>query len=769
MEKENSDTDNALQLATSLQPLWMTRGGLKEGSDWLDLGLADAETAGADVTPRAMARALADKAFLDNMRDAGSLPRAQRALAIARELDDPALLVRTLTACVHAQASGSPLPHRIPLTMATISVMRVTTMARCGSHHTACGESKTFSTAYPLCMGRDPLSISAAQPAVADVNDYVLADGKIVLPEGVTLTSFFAQNRAAFGDCPPYRFIDYAKDQDGRIVELGWNGLWSQVRAIGARLQQVTKPGDRVAIVAPQGVEYVAAFFGAVHAGRIAIPLFAPSLSGHAERLSAVLADARPAALLTTSAAAESVREFVRTLPVAGRPRLIAVDAIPMTLASMFTDATVRTDDVAYLQYTSGSTRTPAGVEITHRAVCTNVLQMILADGLDREIRCVSWLPLYHDMGLLMVMFPALGGGYLTLLDPMAFVRRPYRWIKQLSAEATGGRTFSPAPNFAYELTAERGLPPQGDTIDLSNVVGLLNGSEPVTMSAIEKFTNAFAPYGLPATAIKPSYGMAEATLGVATTAPDAAARTVFLDRVQVAAARAVVVGPGTPGAVAYVSCGQPLPNLWAVIANSGSAEVPDGTVGEIWLHGNNIGRGYFGREDETERTFGNKLQSRLEYASHAEGAPDTGCWLATGDHGVYIDGELYLTGRIKDLVIIDGRNHYPHDIETTVSQASPAIRAGYVAAFSVPAGTLDTPDGNSAEQLVVIAERAAGVGRADPGPITAAVRAAVSREHQVRVADVRLVAAGTIPRTTSGKLARKACRADYLAGWFSR
>ena len=181
---------------------------------------------------------------------------------------------------------------------------------------------------------------------MADVNDYVLADGKIVLPEGVTLTSFFAQNRAAFGDCPPYRFIDYAKDQDGRIVELGWNGLWSQVRAIGARLQQVTKPGDRVAIVAPQGVEYVAAFFGAVHAGRIAIPLFAPSLSGHAERLSAVLADARPAALLTTSAAAESVREFVRTLPVAGRPRLIAVDAIPMTLASMFTDATVRTDDV---------------------------------------------------------------------------------------------------------------------------------------------------------------------------------------------------------------------------------------------------------------------------------------------------------------------------------------------------------------------------------------------------------------------------------------
>ena len=215
--------------------------------------------------------------------------------------------------------------------------------------------------------------------------------------------------------------------------------------------------------------------------------------------------------------------------------------------------------------------------------------------------------------------------------------------------------------------------------------------------------------------------------------------------------------------------CGQPFQDLWAVITSPEGAEVPDGTVGEIWLHGNNIGRGYFGREEETQRTFGNKLQSRLENGSHAEGAPDNCCWLATGDLGVYLDSELYLTGRIKDLVIIDGRNHYPHDIETTVSQASPAIRTGYVAAFSVPAGALDTPGGDSAEQLVVVAERAAGVGRADPGPLAAAVRAAVSREHQVRVADVRLVAAGTIPRTTSGKLARNACRAEYLAGRFDR
>ena len=178
-----------------------------------------------------------------------------------------------------------------------------------------------------------------------------------------------------------------------------------------ARAQQVTQPGDRVAILAPHGLDYVAAFFGTVHAGRIAVPLFAPTLSGHAERLAAVLGDARPAAVLTTTAAAESVRDSLRAHPVAGRPRLIAVDAIPETLASMFTEPTVGAEDVAYLQYTSGSTRTPAGVEITHRAVCTNVLQMILAGGMDRGIRSVSWLPLYHDMGLIMIMFPALCGG----------------------------------------------------------------------------------------------------------------------------------------------------------------------------------------------------------------------------------------------------------------------------------------------------------------------------------------------------------------------
>ena len=605
-------------------------------------------------------------------------------------------------------------------------------------------------------------------PAWGTVDADAVPAGRIVVPDGATLTSNFDRNRALYGDSPSYRFIDYSQDQDGRVVELTWNELWSRVCAIGARLQQVTTVGDRVAILAPQGVDYVAAFFGIVHAGNIAVPLFAPTLSGHAERLAAVLADARPAVVLTTTSAAEAVRTFIRTLAPNERPRMIAVDAVPASLGSTFTAVARDTDDVAYLQYTSGSTRTPAGVEITHRNVYTNAMQMIMAGGLDMDVRCVSWLPLYHDMGLMMIVFPALTGAHITLIDPMAFLRRPYRWIKQLGIEATFGRTMAAAPNFAFELTVQRGLPPAGESLDLSNVVCLLNGSEPVTMSAVEKFTTAFAPYGLPANTIKPSYGMAEATLSVASIAQDAAASAIFFDREQLGAGRAVTVTPKAPGAVAHVSCGQPITDQCAVIANPDGAEVPDGTVGEIWLHGNNVGRGYFGREDETRRVFGNKLQSRLEDGSHAEGAPDNGCWLATGDLGVYVDGELYLTGRIKDLIIVDGRNHYPHDIETTVSDASTAIRTGYVAAFSVSAEVVSSSSG-SGEQVVVVAERAAGAGRAELGPIAETVRAAISRHHQIRVADVRLVAAGAIPRTTSGKLARSACRAEYIAGRFDQ
>jgi fatty-acyl-CoA synthase len=241
----------------------------------------------------------------------------------------------------------------------------------------------------------------------------------------------------------------------------------------------------------------------------------------------------------------------------------------------------------------------------------------------------------------------------------------------------------------------------------------------------------------------------------------------VHLDREQLAAGQAVRVVADGPNAVAQVSCGQIARSQWGVIVNPDTDdELPDGEVGEIWLQGNNIGRGYWARPDETRLTFGAKLQSRITQGSHAEGSPIGGTWLRTGDLGVYLDGEIYITGRIADVLIIDGRTHYPQDIEATTAEASPIVRRGYVAAFSVPANEMPAPDtDDTSERLVIISERAAGTARADPQPAIEAIRAAVSLRHGLQVSDVRFLPAGAIPRTTSGKLVRRASRAQYVGG----
>ncbi|KLO39774.1 fatty acyl-AMP ligase [Mycobacterium nebraskense] len=594
-------------------------------------------------------------------------------------------------------------------------------------------------------------------PGLLEIEDCLDADGNIMVPPDVTLISLIDRNIANVGDTVAYRFLDYNRSADGLVEEVTWNQFGVRLEAIGARVQQVAGHGERVAVLAPQGLAYVMGFYAAIKAGTIAVPLFAPELPGHAERLDTALRDSQPTAVLTTTAARGAVEDFLSTLPQLHRPRVIVIDEIPDSARDAFARTELRHDDISHLQYTSGSTRPPVGVEITHRAVGTNLVQMILSiDLLDRNTHGVSWLPLYHDMGLSMIGFPAVYGGHSTLMSPAAFVRRPQRWIKALSAQA--GRAVTAAPNFAYEWTAQRGLPAPGEDVDLSNVV-LIIGSEPVSIEAITTFNKAFAPYGLPPTAFKPSYGIAEATLFVATIAPTAEATPVYFDRDELGAGRAVAVAADAPTAVPQVSCGQVGRSEWAVIVDPDTGvELPDGHVGEIWLQGNNVGRGYWGLPDDTRRAFGARLQSRLAEGSHAEGSTVERAWLRTGDLGTYLDGELYVTGRIADMVTVDGHNHYPQDIEATVAEASPIVRRGYVTAFAVPGEDTD-------QQLVIIAERATGTSRADPQPAVEAIRAAVSHRHGLPVADVRFLPAGAIPRTTSGKLARRACRAQYLSG----
>src|ERR1700734_3108847 len=401
-----------------------------------------------------------------------------------------------------------------------------------------------------------------------ELTDYLDVDGGIVLPEGANVVTLLDRHIADIGDAIAYRYLDYTQDAGGKAINLTWAELGTRLRAIGARLQQVTSRGDRVAILASQGIDYIVGFFAAIKAGNIAVPLFAPELPGHAERLNAVLGDAQPAVILTTAAAGAAVQEFVRSLPRSRRPRVIAIDEIPDSVGATFASVHLDTDDIAYLQYTSGSTRAPVGVEITHRAIGTNVLQMVIPTGMDWDIRSVSWLPLYHDMGLLMIVCVAVFGTQVTLMSPVAFVRRPQRWIRQLAAESKHGPTFAAAPNFAFELAAERGLPDDGEDLDLSNVVSLINGSEPVNIDSIAKFNAAFAPYGLPSTAVKPSNGMAEATLFVSTIEPAAGATVVHLDRDQLGAGHAVTVAPDAPKAVAQVSCGRIARSQWGVIVS---------------------------------------------------------------------------------------------------------------------------------------------------------------------------------------------------------
>ena len=606
----------------------------------------------------------------------------------------------------------------------------------------------------------------ANRGGLLQIEDCLDAAGNIDLPPGTTLISLIERNIANVGASVAYRYLDYTRSPDGLAVELTWTQLGRRMRAVAAEVQRVSSRGDRVAILAPQGLDYIAGFFAAVKAGAIAVPLFAPELQGHAERLATALHDSRPTVVLTTSAAAAAVEASMKGLRLAARPRVITIDGIPDSAADAFVPVDLDVEDISHLQYTSGSTRPPVGVEITHRAVGTNLVQMILSiDLLDRNTHGVSWLPLYHDMGLSMIGFPAVYGGHSTLMSPTAFIRRPQRWIHALSNESRHGRVVTAAPNFAYEYTAQRGLPGPGDDVDLSNVV-LIIGSEPVSKKSIETFNAAFAPYGLPPTAIKPSYGIAEATLFVSTIAPSARPTVAHLDREQLARGRTVRIAADAADAVEHVSCGQIARSQWAVVVDPDTGtELSDGCIGEIWLCGNNIGRGYWGRPEETRLTFGATLHSPTAVSDHADGSPGGATWLRTGDMGAYLDGELYVTGRLADRVVIGGRLHYPQDIEATAERASPIIRKGHVVAFSAP--TKQVPGFDAGERLVIIAERASGTRRADPAPAVEAIRAAVSNRHGVSVADVRLVAAGTIPRTTSGKLARRACRAAYLSGEF--
>ncbi|MEV0631580.1 fatty acyl-AMP ligase [Nonomuraea wenchangensis] len=529
-------------------------------------------------------------------------------------------------------------------------------------------------------------------------------------------------------DGAAYTFVDHLGDGSRRTYT--WAQADLKARALAVRLRELARPGDRAAVLAPSGLDYVVAVLGTMYARLVAVPLFAPGLPGHGERLERAFADAAPAVVLTTTPARPAVTAFLGETG----PPVVAVDAVSDLLADEWEREPIAADDLAYLQYTSGSTRAPAGVEITHGNLTANAAQLWeLFRARPRVSAAVLWLPLFHDMGLVAtVAMPIMGANRAVFMDPVAFVMSPVRWLRLLSEEADA---YTGAPNFAYEFTAARVRPEDKEGLDLSGVRVMLNGAEPVRPGAFAAFDAAFAGCGLRPEAHTPAYGLAEATVFVAATGRDERPVVTAFSRDALREGRAV---PWTEGPASHlVACGRPHGQRVRIVGDAG--DQPDGHVGEIWVRGPNVARAYWRDPARTAEVFG------------ADG------WLRTGDLGVWHDGRLYVTGRIKDLVIVDGRNHYPQDIEATVQEAHEAVRRDRVAAFAVP--------GADTERLVVVAERSRRGQGADAAEVARAVRAAVRAGHDLAVHDFVLTEAGAVPRTSSGKLARRACLRAYLEG----
>jgi acyl transferase domain-containing protein/acyl-CoA synthetase (AMP-forming)/AMP-acid ligase II/acyl carrier protein/NADP-dependent 3-hydroxy acid dehydrogenase YdfG len=559
-------------------------------------------------------------------------------------------------------------------------------------------------------------------------------------------------NEAAF------TFIDYEQDHAGVAESLTWSQLYRRTLNVAQELRACGSPGDRAVISAPQGLEYIVAFLAALQAGQIAVPLSVPQGGASDERVISVLRDASPSAILTTSSLAGNIAEYIEAKPGEPAPSVLEVDLLDLDSRNAVAAEIDGQPDIAYLQYTSGSTRTPAGVVMSHKNIQVNIEQIVSGyfgehGGIaPPETTVVSWAPFFHDMGLMTgIVFPILGGVHAVLTSPASFLQRPARWMQLL---ASNSQAFSAGPNIAFELAAAKTSDDDMAGLDLGDVAVIISGAERVQPATLRRFAERFAPFNFHSRALRPSYGLAEATVYVATRESGQPPEIAHFESEELTAghAKRCASGEGTP----LVSYGVPQWPTVRIVDPETSIECPAGTAGEIWTLGDNVAIGYWQKPQETERTFGATL------VDPSAGTPE-GPWLRTGDLGVLSDGELFIIGRIKDLLIVYGRNYSPDDIEATIQ----GITAGRCVAISVP-------DDNGVENLVAIVElrvrdesEEAAMHRMDTA--RREIGAAISKTHGLGVSDLVLVAPHSIPLTTSGKVRRRDCLQLYLRNEFTR
>lgn len=573
-----------------------------------------------------------------------------------------------------------------------------------------------------------------------------------------TITGIVRERASLQPDDIAFTYVDYEQDWDGVAHTLTWAQLNQRVTALADELRlRGLKNGDRSVVLAPQGLDYVVAFLGSMHAGAIAVPLSVPTADTHDQRVTAVLSDASPSVVLTTSSLVGQISPYA--VPQSGNPAptVLTIDSLDLTTRRRSPANRDTPPETAYLQYTSGSTRTPAGVMVSNQNMTSNFEQ--ITAGLFPDYgkvsppgtTAVSWLPLYHDMGLILgVCGPILGGWHSVFTSPMSFLARPARWMQLLAGNP---RALTAAPNFAFELAAIRTSDDDMAGLDLGDVLSVLSGSERVHVATLKRFAQRFGRFNLQERALRPVYGLAEATLFAAGREPGEGPHLVSFDPENLSAGHATRCKDGT--GTALVSYGNLESPVLRIVDPETKSQSPAGTIGEIWLHGDNVCLGYWHKPEQTQYTF------KANIVAPAPGTPE-GPWLRTGDLGFISDGELFIVGRIKDLLIVRGRNHYPDDIEATITE----ITGGRVAAIAV--------EQDRTEQLVAIVEFR---NRVEPDDVKMdnlrtvkrQITSAISQVHGLNATDVVLVGRGSIPITTSGKIRRASCAELYRNQQFTR
>ncbi len=541
-----------------------------------------------------------------------------------------------------------------------------------------------------------------------------------------------------------YAFSADGSDTGDAAAKLTFGALDRRARALAAWMQARGLKGERILLVFPPGLDFITAFFGCLYAGAVAVPASLPRPNRPMTRLDAIASDARPAALLTTAGQPGSESLWRSQVPALAGVHWLDVETAADDLANDWSDPGAGRQSLAFLQYTSGSTAVPKGVMITHGNLLHNSALIRQSFAATAESRGVFWLPLFHDMGLIGGVIQTLDcGGRSTLMSPVSFLQRPMRWLEAISRT---GATISGGPNFAYDLCARKISESQKASLDLSRWSVAFNGAEPVRVETLDRFAEAFAPCGFRREAFLPCYGLAESTLMVTGKRASEAPRVVVLSGAELERGRAVDVVADGVNSRQLAGSGRRFEGLRVEIVDPETgAPRAEGAVGEIWVSGPSVAGGYWDRPDATAATF------------HARLASGEGAFLRTGDLGFLRDEELHVTGRIKDLLIVRGRNVYPQDVEWSSASAHPSARAEGAAAFAVDV---------EGEERLVIAQEVDRLGKGiDPEEVVAAIRTAVASQHDLDVYAVCLIKAMSLPKTSSGKVQRHACRDAYLTG----